>query len=54
MNLDISSILFWIAIIATIVFVLKTLIPVDMGSEISSDFTSMSDMDSSFNVLMIF
>ena len=36
-------------IIATIIFVLKVAIPIDSGTEISGDFTDVSDFDSSFN-----
>ena len=53
MNYDFTSVFFYCGIIGTVIFVLKTLSPIDTGSEISSDFTDMTDTDSSFNLLTI-
>lgn len=41
------------AIFGTIVFVLKIALPMDTGAEVSTDFTSMTDTDSSFNLLTL-
>ncbi len=53
MNFDYTSIFFYCGIIGTVIFLLKTLLPVDSGSEISSDFTGMTDNDSSLSLFTI-
>ena len=41
------------AIIGTGVFVLKTFLPIDSGTEIGSDFTGITDTDASFSLFTI-
>lgn len=41
------------AIIGTIIFVIKTALPINSGTEISADFTSITDTDSSFGLFTI-
>lgn len=41
------------AIIGTIIFILKTSIPIDTGTEVDADFTSVTDTDASFNLFTI-
>ena len=48
MNLELMYLI--CGVIATAIFVLKVAIPFDSGTEISSDFTDVSDFDSSFNL----
>lgn len=48
-----SEICFYVAIVATLVFVIKTFLPVEFGPEVSGDFTSIIDSDASFNLFSI-
>ena len=41
------------AILGTIVFALKTFLPIDSGSEIGGDFNGITDTDSSFSLFTI-
>jgi len=41
------------AILGSIVFVIKTFLPVDFSTEVAADFNVMSDTDASFNVFTI-
>lgn len=43
----------YVAIISTIVFILKTALPMDSGTEIDTDFTSITDTDASFHLMTI-
>ncbi|MDO5437026.1 MAG: hypothetical protein Q4F80_02390 [bacterium] len=46
--------LYWyLAIIGTVVFILKTSLPLDSGAEVGGDFTSVTDVDTSFNLFTI-
>ena len=47
------SIYWYFALIGTIVFVLKTLIPIDTGTEVTGDFNVSVDTDASFNLFTI-
>ena len=50
MSIGIQNIFLIGAIIATIVFVIRVAVPMDSGTEMSGDFTSVSDMDAAFNI----
>lgn len=41
------------AIFGTVVFLIKTLVPIDFGSEVSGDFNVLAESDASFNFLTI-
>lgn len=46
--------LYWyLALIGTIIFILKVSLPFDTGSEVSGDFTSITDTDASFQFFTI-
>lgn len=46
--------LYWyLAIIGTVVFILKTSLPIDTGTEVSGDFNAMTDSDGSFSLFTI-
>lgn len=49
----IIAIYWYVAIIGTVIFILKTALPMDTGAEIDSDFTSITDTDASFHLLTI-
>lgn len=53
MNINLPTLFLYSGIIGTVIFILKTALPVDTGSEISSDFTEISDTDSSFSLFTI-
>lgn len=48
-----SGFYWYCAIIGTIVFVIKTALPIHSGTEISADFTSLTDSDSSFGLFTV-
>ena len=48
-----ETVYWYSAIIGTIVFLVKTIFPVDTGAEVSTDFTSMADSDASFSIFTI-
>ena len=41
------------AIFGTVVFLIKTFLPIDFGSEVSGDFNGLTETDASFNFLTI-
>ena len=46
--------LYWyLALIGTIIFILKVSLPLDAGGEVSGDFTSITDTDASFQFFTI-
>lgn len=47
------NIYFYSGLIGTIIFILKTALPIDTGSEVSTDFTSSIDSDASFHLFTI-
>ncbi len=47
------SIYWYCAIIGTIVFIIKTSLPLDTGAEVNSDFVSVTDTDGSFHIFTI-
>ena len=49
----IINIYWYAALIGTIVFILKTALPTDTGTEVNTDFTSMSDSDASFSLFTV-
>ncbi|MBQ4647379.1 MAG: hypothetical protein IJB79_08530 [Candidatus Gastranaerophilales bacterium] len=51
--LNISSVALCCAIFGSAVFVIKTLLPVDFGSEVTGDFNVMAESDSSFHLFSI-
>lgn len=51
--LSISDAALCCAIFGTIVFLIKTLLPIDFGTEVTADFNVMSESDASFNLLSI-
>ncbi|MBQ7286944.1 MAG: hypothetical protein IJW73_04205 [Candidatus Gastranaerophilales bacterium] len=51
--LNIADAALYCGIVATIVFVLKTFLPIDFGAEVSADFNVMTETDASFNFLSI-
>ena len=51
MNLE--TIFFYLGIIGTIIFLIKTTLPVDFDCETQSDFTTIADSDTSFNLFTI-
>ena len=54
LNVDkISDLALWCGIIGTVIFALKTFVPVDFGTEVGGDFTSITDTDASFHLLSI-
>ena len=50
---DIANTSLCCGIIGTVVFVAKTLLPIDFGAEVSADFNVMTETDASFNFLSI-
>lgn len=48
-----TAIYWYAAIIGTIVFILKTSLPLETGTEVDTDFTSVTDTDASFNLFTI-
>ena len=50
---NISDLALWCGIAGTVIFVLKTFLPVDFGTEVGGDFTSITDTDASFHLLSI-
>ncbi|MCD8024847.1 MAG: hypothetical protein LUE64_04865 [Candidatus Gastranaerophilales bacterium] len=48
-----TAIYWYCAILGTIVFILKTALPIDSGTEIHADFNSVVDSDSSFGLFTI-
>ena len=50
---NISDLALWCGIAGTVVFALKTFIPVDFGTEVGGDFTSIADTDASFSLFTI-
>ena len=51
--LNLPDIALGCAILGTIVFLAKTFLPIDFGAEVSGDFNSMFEVDSSFNLFSI-
>ena len=49
----IETVYWYCGIVGTLIFLLKVALPVDTGSEIVSDFTSITDTDASFHLLTI-
>ena len=49
----VETVYWYCGIIGTLIFLLKVALPVDTGSEITSDFTSIADTDASFHLLTI-
>ena len=47
------TIYLYAAIIGTVIFILKVSLPFDTGSEVSADFTSVADSDSSFQFFTV-
>lgn len=48
-----TAIYWYCAILGTVIFILKTALPLDSGTEVDGDFTSVTDTDSSFNLFTI-
>lgn len=48
-----TAIYWYCAILGTIVFILKTSLPIDGGSEVSGDFSSVAESDASFSLFTI-
>lgn len=56
MSFNVSSftdVMLCLAILASFVFLLKTFLPIDFDTEVTGNFTSMSESDASFNLLSI-
>ena len=51
--LSISDAALCCAIFGTIVFLIKTFLPIDFGTEVTADFNVMSESDASFNLLSV-
>ena len=51
--LSISDAALCCAIFGTVVFLIKTFLPIDFGSEITGDFNAMVESDASFNLFSI-
>ena len=51
--LNIADAALYCGIVATIVFVLKTFLPIDFGAEVGGDFGSIVETDSSFTLFSI-
>ena len=52
-TLSIADVALCCAIFGTIIFLIKTFLPVDFGAEVSADFNVVSDTDASFNIFTI-
>ncbi len=52
-SVNLTTVYWYMAVIGTIVFILKTAFPIDSGTEVDTNFTSVSDTDSSFNLFTI-
>ena len=51
--LSISDVALCCAIFGTVIFLIKTFLPIDFGAEVSADFNIVSDTDASFNIFTI-
>ena len=51
--LSISDAALCCAIFGTVVFLIKTFLPIDFGSEVTGDFNAMVESDASFNLFSI-
>ncbi len=48
-----SNVCFYLGVISLIILLLKTFIPFESGSEVTADFNSITDADTSFNLLSL-
>ena len=50
MDINVELVLLTIAILSTTAFIVKVAFPIDSGAEITGDYTSITDLDTSFNL----